>query len=347
MSLVLNALSLQAQAVTYSWVKTTRTAAELAAGFDDICAGIDTNPQSWTAFNSVAVGPCTSQDGPPVFIEQDLHDIIYVSSADDYLTTDANLQEALPTAAANSNAWIYRDYNGTAEQYGGKYAYIQTGGFYGTDPATSGAYVGTANFLVVDGPVSTNVNDFYLSGDPTSAPITRGESPYGAPLGPYTACISPLNNNGACGDARTAPEGYFKFSIFGYTTGSAYVSPQVNGAAAGAVGMRMELRLKNKDGTTPSVLSLSFNNDPSLTLANVGHTNVESFTLVTGDDVTTYTFPTTYNVGTTPVAGVMTVPTPTATKTVAIRVSAIAGETNAIYVDFLFEASDFNVANNK
>jgi hypothetical protein len=341
MSGVVNALSRQAQAGTYCWVKTAKTATELLEGYD-ICAGIDADPQTWKAYNAVAMGPCTSDvEGPPVYMEQDLHDLIFVSSKDDYLTNETNIIEVDPYP----NHLPYRDFSGAVEKYGGKYAFIQAGGFYGDYPEESGGYVGYANYLVTDGTLSTNVNDFYLAAGKDDNHTLRGDSEYGAPLGPYSVCISPLKN-GACGDAISMTEGHFKFSMFGYTTGTAYQFPQINNAAAGYFGMRMEIVLKNMDGTTPSGVkeSLSFNNDPKLTLDNIGHTNVKSFRFSMGKlGMIDYTFPTTYNIGTTPDGDSMTVPTPTSTKTVEIHVSAVKGNNNAVYVDYLFEGSDFAV----
>lgn len=220
-------------------------------------------------------------------------------------------------------------------------AYVQTGGFYGDNPAVMGGYVGTANYIVTDGTVTTNTNDFYLATDVTDARVQRLDSPYGAPSGPWSVCISEVVN-GACGAARSFKEGAFKFSVYGYTTGSAYALPDVGGATPTEFGVRMTLKLVGATGD----IDLHFNNDPTLTLAKLGSTSVTSFTLGSGAlGSITYAFQTKYNIGAVPSSGNNgTVPTPTATKDVKIRASAVPNEETSIYVDYLFIASDFAVA---
>ena len=118
--LALNSLAAHAQATAvYSWVKTTKSAAELLQG-PDMCAGIDTNPTTWKGFTAIAVGPCTSEMtsggelvGPPVYIEQDLVDLIFVNGADAYLTDEANKLQAVDPTASASNG--YRDFAANQE----------------------------------------------------------------------------------------------------------------------------------------------------------------------------------------------------------------------------------------
>ena len=222
-------------------------------------------------------------------------------------------------------------------------AYIQTGGFYGDDPAVGGGYVGTANYIVTDGTVTTNTNEFYLAGALGEARVQRLDSPYGAPSGPWSVCISPLTN-GACGAARSFAEGSFKFSVYGYTTGSAYALPTIGSSAATPTefGVRMKLTLVGATGD----IDLHFNDDPALTLAALGSTSVTSFTVTSGALGTiSYGFHTDYNIGDIPTSGTSgSVPTPTATKQVKIRASAVPSDATSIYVDYLFIASDFTVA---
>ena len=350
MSLALNSLALQAQASTYSWVKTTFTGQELTEG-SDLCAGIDANPTTWEGFTSVAVGPCTTAvTGPPVYIEQDFVDVITVSNADDYLTARSFHDNAVVVdphtfqdlSAGKSTPAGYRDFSAVVTEGTAKYAYVQTGGFFGKKPLESGAYIGTANYLVTDGTVSTNKNKFYVGATPGEASVKRGNSDIGAPHGPFVVCISPLKD-GTCGDPRVYKEGHFKFSIYGYTIGTAYKGlPKTSaGVQTTEYGMRMKLSLKNEVGH----MNLHFNNDDSLTLDKLGHKNVESFTLTTGTLGTlTYEFPQTYNVGNGPAQGSMTVPTPTATKAVKIRVSPVSGSATSVYVDYLFDGADFATA---
>jgi len=339
--LALNSFANHAQAAAaYTWVKTTKSAAQLLEG-PDMCAGIKLNPATWAGYTSVAVGPCTSKTtGPPVYIEQDLVDLIFVNGADAYLADEANKLEKIDPTAGSSNG--YRDF--TAEKEvgtGNKYAYMQTGGFYGVDPASSGGYVGTANYIVTDGTITTATNDFYLAQTVGDARVTRDQSTDGAPNGPWAVCISPVTSGGACGAARSFKEGTYKFSVYGYTSGTSYALPTFGSTTATEFGVRMKLKLVGATGA----IDLHFNNDPALTLAKLGSTSVTSFSVTSGEGTIEFAFQSDYNIGDVPTSGTSgNVPTPTATKKVKIRASAVPSDKTSVYVDFLFIASDFAAA---
>ncbi len=76
-----------------------------------------------------------------------------------------------------------------------------------------------ANFIATKGTISTSTNKFWYA-DPGQARQTNGESTLGGTKS-ADACISPLKG-AACGDPVSFTEGDMKYSLFGYTTGTAY-----------------------------------------------------------------------------------------------------------------------------
>merc|ERR550514_2599863 len=139
---------------------------------------------------------------------------------------------------------------------------------------TSGAYVGIASYLNTGtGPISSNENTFYVAGGPSDQAHTpRGDSNYGAPLGPYRVCVSDIDpSTGACGEARTFQPGDYKFSVFGYTAGSSFDLGESAVDGATHVGVRTKL-------TAPVVPhTMTFNDGSIGSLEMLGNTDVKNF----------------------------------------------------------------------
>lgn len=345
MSLLIAPLALANSVSTYSWIQTTKTAEKLAADGMETCAGISTECNSLETCTEVAIGPCKDATaGPEYYINQYSHSLAFLSDADAYLTDSTKVVQAEKWSGLNVKG--YRDVNGDKTEGTAKYAYIMTGAWYGS--AVSGGYVGSGSYLMKSGTISTNKNTFYVSTTAGETAVTRDDSTFGAPIGPYQGCISPLTD-GACGAARTFKTGDYKFSIYGYTAGTAFALPKVptTGAEdAKFFGLRTLVALKLKSGAdVPSTnLEIHFNGDPTLNLETLGSKDVSSFTLYEkgGTESIKYDFPKKYNIFPIPTGTSGDMGVPTATKDVKIRVSLVPGRT-AIYVDYIFDAADFNV----
>jgi len=175
-------------------------------------AGISTECNSLETCTEVAIGPCKDATaGPEYYINQYSHSLAFLSDADAYLTDSTKVVQAEKWSGLNVKG--YRDVNGDKTEGTAKYAYIMTGAWYGS--AVSGGYVGSGSYLMKSGTISTNKNTFYVSTTAGETAVTRDDSTFGAPIGPYQGCISPLTD-GACGAARTFKTGDYKFSIYGF-----------------------------------------------------------------------------------------------------------------------------------
>jgi hypothetical protein len=177
-----------------------------------------------------------------------------------------------------------------------------------------------------NGTISTNVNDFLVPDGPELS-TTKTKS----------ACISELDTaTSTCGAALTYKTGDFKFSLFGFTTGSSFVLP--NGVTY--LGIRTKLTKKN----FPADVEVTFNGKAKKLDGStaIGTSDVTSVELAGTSRSLTINFPQKYNVGSIGDDGEAS--TPTATKDVKIKVAAVDGDADSIYVDYLFDAADLQAA---
>merc|ERR1712100_426550 len=72
---------------------------------------------------------------------------------------------------------------------GAKYNYVMSGGLFGD--ATMGAYLGVASYLNTgDKTIKTKTNNVRVASFTNKAKQVSGGSQNGAPMGPYTTCIT-------------------------------------------------------------------------------------------------------------------------------------------------------------
>jgi len=298
------------------------------AGTTQTCAGIQIPCNSMATCTRVGVGPCNDTAvGPPFYITSEYVGMAFIGSDTLYQTTSSEVKVVNPFQNDNNG---YRDYNDTNQ-----YAYTMTGAYFGSNPNSSGGYIGVASFLMKNGRVSTNKNGFYYSSVPGRARVDRsssGGSQYGAPDGPQEVCIAPKNGN-ACGSNITYTAGDYKFTIYGYTVGENYSTdtrPGSNGfpSPTNYIGIRMKLTAVNLNNLTASF------NANGVSLDNLGTADVTSMSLGSTRGKVSWAFPTKYNVGTDPNV-------PAYTRDVKIKASAVAGSSTSLYLDYLFKSSDF------
>lgn len=294
------------------------------------CAGIEV-PCSGTDCTKVAVGPCNTSSAPSFYIQSEFIALAFIGNSQTYTSDPAQVVLISPYAHANNG---YRDYSGNMSvEGGGTYAYVMSGAFMGLDPAVSGGFVGTASYLMKSGSVSTNVNSFYYASVPGAARVDRTStdgSVYGHPDGPVDVCIAPKTND-ACGPDITYSAGDYKFTIYGRTMGSAYTAP----SPSTYLGFRFKLTAVGL-----SSLTATFNAN-NVDLAGVAGVDVTSMRIGSDQGTVEWQFPTQYNVG--DAAAENGTMVPLATKTVKIR--GVPIDATSMYVDYLFDGTDFQVAN--
>ncbi|CAE8613994.1 unnamed protein product [Polarella glacialis] len=257
---------------------------------------------------------------PDFYLVGEVQSFAFISANDSaYLTGIEELKgSAIPENKYRSIADDLTDGDAT-------YARITAGQYVGDNPSESGGYIGMASYLLKNGTISTNENDFLVPDGPGQSTTTS-----------KSACIAELNTTtNTCGAALTYKTGDFKFSLFGFTTGSSFALP----GGATYLGVRTKLTKKN----FPADVAMTFNGKAK-TLAGstaIGTSDVTSMELTGNNRSLTIDFPQKYNVGN--IAG-GEASTPTATKDVKIKVAAVDGDADSIYVDYLFGAADLQAA---
>jgi len=273
-----------------------------------MCAGLRNQCTDMQSCTYHAYGPCGGASAPPVYLEAHIVGSALVSNAATYLTDASQLTILTPSTVSN-NGYVTRDDSATSGS--ATYAFMTAGGFVGTNPSVSGGYVGMASYLLKSGTISTSTNSVIV---PTSIGSGTVQS--------HNTCISPLTG-GACGASRTFNQGDYKFSIYGYTTGSSYAVQ----SGVTHLGVRVKMSLVGAQA------NLIINGDK--TLDTIGNADVTRLVLAMSNGKSLdMTLPNEYNVGDTTPAGLAT---PTATKIVKIKVSRDPNNNMAIFMDYLFE----------
>ncbi|CAE8642838.1 unnamed protein product, partial [Polarella glacialis] len=167
-----------------------------------MCAGVETD------CNNAA--SCTPVASPEFYFQADVQGFALIKADDSaYLT---NMEEMKGSPIANNN---YRAIDSDLTAGDATYARITAGQYVGDDPSVSGGYIGMASFLLKKGTISINENDFMVPDGPTQSTTTS-----------KSACIAELDTTtSTCGAALTYKTGDFKFSLFGFTTGSSFALP--------------------------------------------------------------------------------------------------------------------------
>lgn len=296
-----------------AWRYTQSTEAGLCAAADDAAQRILIGPletgKDCTSDATVSSKYIISDFGGSYLLEQS------GATVGDYLT-DSNkrlfIQSQTPAGKIDTVS------DGPAE-----YAFAKTGAYVGgTNSDDASAWVGHAHYIMLNGKISTNVNNFPV--DPQGTEVQG-------------VCIVDYKDADLkeCGDAVEYKAGAYKFSVFGGTMPSyapdakythfahrqlldlsrinAYI--KINGAAVGS------LAALNLLGTT-QVNSLEFG-------ANVSNTN----------EKVTLDFPQKFTEGTYAGSGAAMALTPVRRETVLIRVSSTktgADWKNELAFDFIF-----------
>jgi hypothetical protein len=236
-------------------------------------------------------------------------------------------------------------------------------------------YAGVASYLATGaGDIRTQTNAFYVATGAGDTRVNRSnsesESNIGAPVGPYTACISKYDNAAAdkCGTPRTFKTGEYKFSIFGHLFGN------VDFTGRDHLGFRMKVRrlLFFFSSSLFPILATTLTAEASSSflpvssvcallvhfpqLSTVGfkveevkvneatwsaakqNDDVDTMELVHDTGTLKFVFPNDYNVGF--VAGATTdgvMMNVTAGKTVKIKVHSVSAADQFLLIDYLFE----------
>lgn len=109
-----------------------------------------------------------------------------------YLTDDSEYTLGVPFGLGHAEANIIEDGDIKA-------AFASAGVSFEAKFSDGGSYIGTASYLMMEGEVEFNENDFWIEGEK------------------YSSCITINDDADACGDKRKAVPGTYKFSLYGYT----------------------------------------------------------------------------------------------------------------------------------
>ena len=234
----------------------------------------------------------------------------------------------------------YRD-AAIVKEAGFEYAYGMAGNVFGHFK-TAGGYLGLAHYLNTGTKdITTNSNKVYVASANSTSRKDRaaaGGSKYGAPVGPYSVCISDVSD-GKCGSERTFKPNEYKFSIFAYITGANYSTTVVagkNGFPSGLtdMGVRMKLQTVGFKASDLQVNGRAYDKEKV-------NEDVKSFTFTTKRGTLTYEFPTKYNIGTTDGASTDGTMLPVSeTKTVKIRVHTVTQ--TSVMIDYLFDSASLS-----
>jgi len=260
-----------------------------------------------------------------------------------------------------------------------------TGAAFGnSNTDTSGAYCAIASYLNT-GPstIETISNDVYIAAPGNWAKTTRNGQAAAAPLGPFKMCISStVESDGSCSTtgARFYPPNAYKFSIYGYTwedansgawatryaampAGTAYIGVRIRYSAHNFVASKVCVCVSSSPThpplctfsmethpdptvTPPLLLKVYFNGDTTVTLDNVGITDITSMSLViSGDNVLHYSFPPTYNRGVLnpglDASGIVKSEQPRPMK---IHAAKVPGSASSFWIEYSFRGSNPRLA---
>jgi len=182
----------------------------------------------------------------------------------------------------------YKDFAANQVMGESTIAYTMTGNVFGS-LATAGAYLGMASVINTgDKDILTDRSSFLIANADNQKGITRDGSDDGAPFGPYNICIT---EDKECKTKRKFKAKGYKFSIFGYTSGTDYtatVKAGANGFPATQTHMGVRVGLMGGGGVDLSKMVI--NGDK--TIDTIGNGNVKSISLPAPDGTTfAWTFP--------------------------------------------------------
>ncbi|CAE8689941.1 unnamed protein product [Polarella glacialis] len=195
-------LSVAGSANALDWVKAGNDPKSMCAGVETVCYG----PASCTR---VAFGPCGGVASPEFYLQQEVQGFALIENP----FRESVFDSAMWASVIANNK--YRAIDGDLTLGDATYTRITAGQYVGGDPSVSGGYIGMASYLLKNGTISTNVNDFLVPDGPELS-TTKTKS----------VCISPPRSpTSTCGAVLTYKTGDFKFSLFGFTTGSSFYLP--------------------------------------------------------------------------------------------------------------------------
>jgi len=293
----------------------------------DMCAGIITDCNDATTCTTVGVGPCEGDaTEPTAYLKSSLVGLALVKEA-------TYLANASDMSILNATGPGFRDFKKNVDfpptgTKTSEYAYTMAGNIFGGK-----GYAGVASYLATGaGDIRTKTNAFYVATGAGDTRVNRSnsesESNIGAPVGPYTACISKYDNVAAdkCGTPRTFKTGEYKFSIFGHLFGN------VDFTGRDHLGFRMKLSTVGFKVEEVKVNEATWS-------AAKQNDDVDTMELVHDTGTLKFVFPNDYNVGF--VAGATTdgvvMMNVTAGKTVKIKVHSVSAADQFLLIDYLFE----------
>lgn len=285
------------------------------AGSEAVCASIYIPCQDYEQCTTIAVGVCPGAlTVPTTYLMSHMEGMAEVVVDSAGRVTSASVLD-LTNVSNNGYRQIDAEEN-TPD--GGTYAFIRTGAFVGANPAVSGGYFGSAWYLMRNGSIEANTNKFvvgnYMQSSTSDAEI----------------CVAEWTN-GQCGNATKYTTGDIKFSLYGYTMGSAF------SLQSGTTHLGFRTKVSFNDAAFTKT-NLKFNGATfKVTDAVAATTDLRDFQAVLGGLTLGADFPLNYNLGSVTGAG----PTVSGSKTIKIRATDIPDEPKSFNLDYLIPAVDF------
>jgi hypothetical protein len=320
-----------------TWMKTSITSDPSR----NMCLGLDVDTcTSAEDCSKTYMGPCGTAAAPTLYFATYAEKLMLVIN-DDTATqyqTDTSKQHQVGEYVGGP-ASGYMDYTKSETKGSATVAYSMTGNFVKDAVAASGGYIGIANYLVTDGTMTSNTNEFYLPRDFTDAQQSRtieagqGTSSYGATYGPFETCIVEADGSN-CGAPTSLAEGSQKFTVFGFPTGGQFSMP----TGSSFCGVRTVVDLIDSAGKATTI---TFNGG-TYTLDTIGSTQITSVEYFSDSGSMAYTFPTKYNVGTLPTDKTSTTMAAAPTQRLDITLRATKMSDSKFYLDYLFNAQASN-----
>eukprot|EP00960_Hanusia_phi_P042048 755281-Hanusia_phi.AAC.1 len=298
----------------YSWVKAE--GADLCAGVQDPCSDLAT-------CSAVAYGACTSAtDGPSAYVTMTPESMAWVYDIDAYATdsTKVNMIEGLPGI---TNGFL--DLSSSESLGTSKYAYMMAGALVGQNKTSCG-YIGTYNAMVVSGTIETTILPLrYNVPDDVPSDHTTKKS--------LDMCLSSTSNK-ACGtDKVTFNTADIAFMVFGGTMGTDY-KPDPQGKH---LGIRYKMKVVDSSQTSAD---MKFNGQTK-GLADMSKVEVDDVSFTLGGKLVSMSLNKNFNSAT---VGTDSKLSNFSTSNVNIRANAISGDAMAAYLDILFPAAYFQIA---
>lgn len=288
-------------------------ALEWASG-GGICTGWN---ESIVQIGEKGSSDCDIGSTPAEYVTMAVQNMILISGGDDAYLTDDSLLETVDRTANKEFATTETIGNGNTFQA----VMVNTGSLMGVvNPAGSYGFLGTASYLLTEGEMSYNTNNFKALGPIVDTPVDFNN-----------VCVVGLED-GVCGAERTATPGTYKFSIYGYTAGEQWENfVTTNGFTH--LGVRQSFDVSAMGAGVK--VSVDGGEATSVDAIGTGNTSISSVNITGANTSLVINFEKKYIVGNSSTGQ----PVPMMTKDASIH--CLSSSSTVFFIDYVFEIADY------